>query len=187
MTFISCITLKSLIRIMARCIKILALQITCGRTKGRLLPRQLMTWAISFVLPCAQAGFPTSVTDNATPAAGPPGHVGAPRLSRLCLCLLLTLISRDGWCFWPRFFNECQAELQIFICNNVYNECHKWDYSVIKTNNTHNPAQHRPFWHQLQRTAIMGSSSCDMSDTIKNIICFIIQFMTDIQPGLQTL
>ncbi len=27
--------------------------------------------AISFVLPCAQAGFPTSVTDNATPAAGP--------------------------------------------------------------------------------------------------------------------
>jgi hypothetical protein len=53
-------------------IKILALQITCGRTKGRLLPKQLMTWAISFVLPCAQAGFPTSVTDNATPAARPP-------------------------------------------------------------------------------------------------------------------
>ncbi len=51
---------------MARCIKILALKIT------RLLPKQLKTWAISFVLPCAQAGFPTSVTDNATPAAGLP-------------------------------------------------------------------------------------------------------------------
>jgi hypothetical protein len=48
------------------CIKILALKIT------RLLPKPLKTWAISFVLPCAQAGFPTSVTDNATPAAGPP-------------------------------------------------------------------------------------------------------------------
>ncbi len=73
MTFISCITritLISLIRIMVRCIKILALQIMCGRTKGLLLPKSLMTWAISFVLPCAQAGFPTSVTDNATPAAG---------------------------------------------------------------------------------------------------------------------
>ena len=57
---------------MAKCIKILALQITCGRTKGLLLPKQLMAWAISFVLPCAQAGFPTSVTDNTTPAAGLP-------------------------------------------------------------------------------------------------------------------
>ena len=35
---------------MARCIKILALKIT------RLLPKPLKTWAISFVLPCAQAG-----------------------------------------------------------------------------------------------------------------------------------
>jgi hypothetical protein len=34
--------------------------------------KQLMTWAISFVLPCAQACFPTSVTDNTTPAAGLP-------------------------------------------------------------------------------------------------------------------
>jgi hypothetical protein len=38
----------------------------------RAAPKPLMTWAISFVLPCAKAGFPTSVTDNATPAAGPP-------------------------------------------------------------------------------------------------------------------
>ena len=42
------------------------------RAKELLLPKQLMTWVISFVLPCAQAGFPTSVMDNATPAAGPP-------------------------------------------------------------------------------------------------------------------
>ncbi len=78
MTFISRITLISLIRIMARCIKILALpvQITCGRTKELLLPKQLMTWVISFILPCAQAGLPTSVTDNATPAAGPPEMQG---------------------------------------------------------------------------------------------------------------
>ena len=65
---------------MARCIKILALQITCGRTKGLLLPKLLITWAISFVLPCAQAGFPTSVMDNATPAAGPPEMQGTFKL-----------------------------------------------------------------------------------------------------------
>ena len=56
--------------------------------------------AISFVLPCAQAGFPTSGQRNpcCRPARGA-GHVGASRLSRLCFCLLLTLISRDGGCF----------------------------------------------------------------------------------------
>ena len=97
MTFISvisCITLISLIRIMARCIKILALKIT------RLLPKPFMTWAISFVLPCAQAGFPTSGQHHpcCRPARGA-GHVGASRLSRSCFCLLLTLISRDVICF----------------------------------------------------------------------------------------
>jgi hypothetical protein len=62
LTFISCITLITLIlikRSMVRCVKILELQITCGRTKGLLLPKQLMTWAISFVLQCEQAGLPT--------------------------------------------------------------------------------------------------------------------------------
>ena len=33
-----------------------------------------------------------------------------------------------------------------------------------------------------RRTAIMGSSSCDMSDTIIHIICSIIQFMTVFLP-----
>ncbi len=56
-----------IIRIIVRCVKILDLQITCGRTKGRLLPKPLMTWAISFVLPCAPAGFPTSVRPTRTP------------------------------------------------------------------------------------------------------------------------
>jgi hypothetical protein len=36
-------------------------------------------------------------------------------MSRLCFCLLLTLIPCDGECLWPRFFNECQAELQILV------------------------------------------------------------------------
>ncbi len=42
---------------MVRCVKILELLITCGRTEGRLLPKPLMTWGISFVLQCVQAGF----------------------------------------------------------------------------------------------------------------------------------
>ncbi len=29
------------------------------RAKGLLLPKQLMTWVISFVLPCSPAGLPT--------------------------------------------------------------------------------------------------------------------------------
>ncbi len=45
---------------MVRCVKILELPITCGRIKGLLLPKLLMTWGISFVLPCAPAGLPTS-------------------------------------------------------------------------------------------------------------------------------
>ena len=60
-TLIPIITLILIICIFARYVKSLDLQITCGRTKGLLLPKQLMTWAISFVLPCAPAGFPTSV------------------------------------------------------------------------------------------------------------------------------
>ena len=69
LAFETIITLILIIRIIARCVKILDLQIKCGRTKGRLLPKTLMTWAISFVLPCAQAGFPTSKrpTRTATP------------------------------------------------------------------------------------------------------------------------
>ncbi len=60
-TIIALITLILIIRIIGRCVKILDLQITCGRTKGRLLPKSLTTWAIIFVLPCASTGFPTSV------------------------------------------------------------------------------------------------------------------------------
>jgi hypothetical protein len=67
-TIITLITLILIIRIIVRCVKILDLQITCGRTKGRLLPKQLMTWAISFVLRCARAGFPTSVRPTRTTA-----------------------------------------------------------------------------------------------------------------------
>ena len=44
-----------------RFVKILDLRTTCGRTRGRWLPNPLITWAISFVLPCVQGGFPTSV------------------------------------------------------------------------------------------------------------------------------
>jgi hypothetical protein len=65
-TIITLITLIRIICIIARCVKILDLQITCGRTEGLLLPKELMTWAISLVLPCAQAGFPTSVRPTRT-------------------------------------------------------------------------------------------------------------------------
>ncbi len=64
--FITVTTLIRIICIIARYAKILDLQITCGRTKGLLLPKLLMTWAISFVLPCAPAGFPTSVRPTRT-------------------------------------------------------------------------------------------------------------------------
>jgi hypothetical protein len=43
-----------------RFVKILDLRITFGRTRGRRLPDLLITWAISFVLPCVLGGFPTS-------------------------------------------------------------------------------------------------------------------------------
>jgi hypothetical protein len=65
-TIITLITLILIIRIIVRCVKILDLHITCGRTKGLLLPKPLMTWAISFVLPCAPAGFPASVRPTQT-------------------------------------------------------------------------------------------------------------------------
>ena len=101
---ITIITLILIICIIARYVKNLALQITCGRTKGLLLPKQLMTWAISFVLPCAPAGFPTSVRPNGQhspccrPASGA-GHVGASRLRRICFHLILTLLLHDVRCF----------------------------------------------------------------------------------------
>ena len=44
-----------------RFIKILDLQTTCGRRRGRWLPIQLITWAISFVLSCVPDGFHTPV------------------------------------------------------------------------------------------------------------------------------
>ncbi len=60
-TLITIITFILIMCIIARYVKSLDLQITYGRTKGLLLQKQLMTWAISFVLPCTPAGFPTSV------------------------------------------------------------------------------------------------------------------------------
>ena len=58
---ISIIRIILIIRIIFRFVKILDLQTTCGRTRGRWLPNPLITWAISFVLPCVPGGFPTSV------------------------------------------------------------------------------------------------------------------------------
>ncbi len=40
--------------------------------KGAAIAKTVDDLGDQFVLPCAQAGFPTSVTDNAAPAAGPP-------------------------------------------------------------------------------------------------------------------
>jgi hypothetical protein len=65
-TITTIITLIRIICIIARYVKILDLQITYGRTKELLLPKPLMTWAISFDLPCAPAGFPTSVRPTRT-------------------------------------------------------------------------------------------------------------------------
>ena len=55
--------------------------------------------------------------------------------------------------------------------------------------NDNQPTKMFGVWFQPtdRRTAIMGSSSCDMSDTIIHIICSIIQFMTVVQPVLQQL
>ena len=58
---ISIIRIILIIRIIFRFVKILDLQTTCGRTRGRWLPNPLITWAISFVLPCVPGGFPTSI------------------------------------------------------------------------------------------------------------------------------
>ena len=48
-------------RIICRFVRILDLRIMCGRTRGQRLPSPLITWAISFVLPCVPDGFHTSV------------------------------------------------------------------------------------------------------------------------------
>ena len=62
-SFISIIHIILIMRIICRFGSILDLLITCGRTRGQRLPRAslLITWAISFVLPCMQGGFHTSI------------------------------------------------------------------------------------------------------------------------------
>jgi hypothetical protein len=50
-----------IMRIICRFVRILDLRITCGRTRGQQSPSPLITWAISFVLPCVPDGFHTSV------------------------------------------------------------------------------------------------------------------------------
>jgi hypothetical protein len=50
-----------IMRIICRFVRILDLRITCGRTRGQQSPSPLITWAISFVLPCVLDGFHTSV------------------------------------------------------------------------------------------------------------------------------
>ncbi len=104
---------------MGRRVKILELLITCGRTKGLLLPNPLMTWGISFVLPCAQAGLPVPTFEQPTRTTQPqlPARPWgrASWWSLIESLVLLTLIQCDSECLWPRFFNEHQAELQILV------------------------------------------------------------------------
>jgi hypothetical protein len=61
MHIISIIHIIIIMRIIGRFVRILDLLITCRRTKGHCLPSQLITWAISFVLPCVPGGFHSSV------------------------------------------------------------------------------------------------------------------------------
>ena len=58
---ISIISIILIMRIICRFVRILDLRITCGRTRGQQSPSPLITWAISFVLPCVPDGFHTSV------------------------------------------------------------------------------------------------------------------------------
>ncbi len=101
-TIIPLITIITLIRIIciqliARYVKILDLQITCGRTKGLLLPKSW--WLGQSVSSCHarllaflhQSGLPGQHSPCCRPTRGA-GHVGASRLSQLCFPLLLTLI-----------------------------------------------------------------------------------------------
>ena len=60
-SIISIIRIILIMRIICRFVRILDLRITCGRTSGQRLPSPLITWAISFVLPCMPGGFHTSV------------------------------------------------------------------------------------------------------------------------------
>jgi hypothetical protein len=60
-SIIRIILITLIIRIICRLVRILYLQTTCGRTRGPWLPNPLITWAISFVLPCVPDGFHTSV------------------------------------------------------------------------------------------------------------------------------
>ena len=75
MTLMTLVTLILIIRIIIRCVKIFVLQITCGRTKGLLLPKQLMPLGDQF-RPAMRAGWLPYIRqaypDNAAPAVGPP-------------------------------------------------------------------------------------------------------------------
>jgi hypothetical protein len=164
MTFISFITLITLItfiliiRFMVRCVKKLELPITCSRIKGLLLPKPLMTWGISFVLPWAPAGLPTfERPTRTTPPLLPARPWGrAPWWSLIESIVLLFATNSDPvwwWTWMPlaSFFQWTLDRIAKFLfCNNSYIFWNKWNNSVINANNSHTTAQFRPFWNQLQ-------------------------------------
>lgn len=101
MTLMTLVTLILIIRIIIRCVKIFVLQITCGRTKGLLLPKQLMPWAISFALPCAPGGFPTSVRPTrTTPPLLPARPSGTARWWSLIESIVLLLPTYTNPVWW---------------------------------------------------------------------------------------
>jgi len=125
--YTSIISIKLIIRLIFRFVRILDLRITCGRTRGRWLPNPLMTWVISFVLPCVLDGFHTSVvTTQKTPRPVP-----AMLREMTCWCspiesmLLLAATNTDlpWWMMRLAWFLQwipTQIEKKLF-CNNGYN------------------------------------------------------------------
>ena len=105
-----------------RSVKNLELQITCGKTKGRILPKVLMHWAISFALPCESAGFPTGLPGKRRPCSRPARGarpVGDPGLSPLCFSFLLTQILFHGGCLWPLFLMNIRPNRNFLFCHNA--------------------------------------------------------------------
>ena len=75
LAFETIITLILIIRIIARCVKILDLQIKCGRTKGRLLPKNVDDLGDQF-RPAMHSGWLSYIRKaypgSDAPDAGPP-------------------------------------------------------------------------------------------------------------------
>ena len=120
-SIISIIRIILIIRIIFRFVRILDWRITCGRTRGRWLPSPLITWAISFVLPCVQDGFHTSVL----PTQRRQRMVPALRwwektcwwspVESMLLLAAAAANDREGGCDWPDFCNEFQPKLQFLV------------------------------------------------------------------------